>query len=927
MNTDLVYFVRHLFILYSSSCWIVFVACHTNTLPKSEQGGLFADNLKFIGLLDYFKQLPVKHHAELFVYDEQALIKELDFWQNHDQITLRFTSPARLKTKEKGKGTPSLVRDRCVLAVGDTERYIYHALCSVSPAIKAICQIDAISYRHVADKLFWTDNSQTIKNNKVAPFGGVMGEITLSQPISEDKTHLSLLILGQYFGIGENRRCGMGRYHLRSPEGKGTAPTRQFTKSHLSRSAGINTLELACYNIARKHPYIRKYIDHTLEESESDIDDQLEDKTLLGSINLHALSQQLEKEHYQASILQGIIARKATKHPRLLAVPPLEDRIAQRAVVEIMGVDIDKLSSIHSYGYRRGLSRLNARDQILMLNRQGYDWFFEADIEEFFDLISYSEIENRLQSFFPDEPLIPLIMEWIKAPVQFDGKVIQRTAGLPQGSPISPMIANLMLEDFDTDLEAADMKLVRFADDFVILCKNKQQAQLAAERAEKSLAEMGLVFNPKKTHIGEFNEGFQFLGYSFLNGMAIENIHSHKTAEKLRIDNIPTASWLATLLKKQPQMLDKLNNTLDKKHRLSDPSHITGSPPKNNRKNTLPASELGSTLFITQPTKSLHQKDGVLVIIDVQSKDIISQQNWNDLNSIVLIGRHNVSQYCLVSALNNSIPIHYCSASGKYQGVTLNNKPSQEGTELWLQQIKTYREDKKHTLQISKALVEARIHNQLEVIRQRIRHTTTDEKSPVTAMQKLINSLQSVDNQDQLRGYEGQASALYFAQIAKWIPEEFEFKIRKKRPSPDPFNALLSLGYTILYSHTSSILLVAGLYPWLGFYHQGYGRHLALASDLMEVFRHIIERTAMTMLRSGQLKPDDFYILHDDSCRLTRGALKIYLTQLNSRMLKPLADKNSSTAMNMHEQLLRQANQLIRNIRNSNELVEFFKLK
>ncbi len=95
----------------------------------------------------------------------------------------------------------------------------------------------------------------------------------------------------------------------------------------------------------------------------------------------------------------------------------------------------------------------------------------------------------------------------------------------------------------------------------------------------------------------------------------------------------------------------------------------------------------------------------------------------------------------------------------------------------------------------------------------------------------------------------------------------------------------------------------------------------------MEVFRHIVERTAMTMLRSGQIKADDFYILHDGCCRLTRDALKIYLTQLNSRMLKPMLDKNHATPMSMHEQLLRQANQLIRNIRNSDEPVAFFKLK
>lgn len=901
-------------------------------LPKSypsrrEQDGLFADNLDFIALLDYFTLKPVKHHNELFCYEQQALQKELAFWQQQETLTLRFSSPARLKIIQQQKGKPPYIRDRGILQVGETERRVYRALCNLSPAIKQHCNAGDISYQQVDDRLFWTDNAQTINNGKIAPFGGVMGDIQLGDAISNNNPHLPLLILGQYIGIGERRSYGLGRYRLETTQGEGTTPPRQFVQSHLKRCANINTLELACYNIARKHPYIRKYIDHTLHEFDPDIEDELEQNKLLNNINLHQLSQSLQNGSYQAGMLQGIILRQSGKHPRPLAVPPLEDRIAQRAVVEIMGVDIDCLSSIHSYGYRKGKSRLQARDKILSLNRQGYDWFFEADIASFFDLISHHEIENRLHSFFLDEPLIALIMQWIKAPVRFEGDIIQLVAGLPQGSPISPMLANLMLEDFDTDLEAAGMKLVRFADDFVILCKNKNQAQQAAQRAEQSLQEMGLVFNPAKTGIGHFSKGFRFLGYTFLNGLAIEGKRSKQPASKLEFANIPTASWLAKLLAQQPHKLDQLNNTLDKKRRLNDAASIIGKPTARSQQQTLPANEQGSTLFITQPCKSLRQKNAILEVSDCDSKEIISQLNWNDLNSIVLIGRHNITQPCQMSALQHAIPIHYCSANGQYLGLTTHKQASQQGAELWLQQMTAYQAGNAQTLKLTRALVDARIHNQIEVIRQRLRHTESDNKASLKAMLKLMQDLKTAENQDQIRGYEGQAAALYFAQIRGWIPAEFNFKTRNKRPPTDPFNALLSLGYSILYSHSASVLHIAGLYPWQGFYHQGYGRHLALASDLMEVFRHIVERTAITLLRSAQLKPEDFYQLRDGSCRLTQSAIKIYLTQLNSRMLKSMVDKNHTIAMNMHEQLLRHANQLIRNIRHPEQFVEFFKVK
>ncbi len=898
-------------------------------LPQSfpadfNSGSLFKNNLQFIGFVDYFTQLSINRYDQLLPYDSQALEKELVFWQQQKQLVLRFTSPARFKHKQKSDSKRAFISDRGLFQAGDIEQSIFETFDSLLSSIKKICEPETISYQGVTDRLFWTDNIQTLKNDKISPFGGVLGDIILTEPLSDAIPHLPLLILGQYIGIGSRRKNGLGRYRLETQSGQTTTPSRHFTQSYRSRCSRISTLELACLNIGRKHPYIRQFIDYSIDDSDPAIVDPFDDKTLLNSINLHTLANELEEGLYQASILQGVILRKANKHHRPLAIPPLEDRIAQRAVVEILGVDIDKLSTIHSYGYRKGMSRMGARDHILMLNRQGYDWFFEADVEEFFDLVSHQDIENRLYSFFPDEPLVPLILDWIKAPVKFDGKVIQRSAGLPQGSPISPMLANLMLEDFDSDLEAEGMKLIRFADDFVILCKNKQQAKYAAERAEQSLTELGLSFNPEKTNIGEFSDGFDFLGYTFIHGLAIENKRSHAATEKLKYDNIPRASWLAKLLQQQPQLLDELNNTLDKKHRQGDPSPIISTPTK--KQNTLPSNELGSTLFVTQPSKIVHQHNGMLEIIDIETKKVISQQHWNDLCTLVIFGRHSISQHCQIMALNNNIAIHYCSVSGKYLGVTTNKKPSQEGADLWLQQMQVY-QDEVQTLKLTKTLVAARIHNQIEVVRQRTRHSSSDKKSPVLAMQKMLKATETASNQELLRGYEGQAAALYFAQLAEWIPEEFEFTTRKKRPSPDPFNALLSLGYTILYSHACSVLQIAGLYPWQGFYHQGYGRHMALASDLMEVFRHIVERTALTMLRSGQLKADNFYILQDGSCRLTRDALKIYLTQLSSRMLKPLVDKNHINSMNMHEHLLQQANQLIRHIRDCEQPIKFFMLK
>ena len=884
---------------------------------RRKKDGIFAANLEYLGLFDYFTAKPVKRESELFLYDEQALQRELDFWRQQPELILRFTAPARLK-RRKEKGT-TYINDRGMLHPGEMERRVCRALANLAPALQGQCQPNQVSYPEVSDRLFWTDNADTLDDGRINPFGGVLGDVHLSGG-QGGNPHLPLLILGQYTGIGERRGYGMGRYYLHTPQGQGTTPPPALAKTRMQECARIANFEQACHNMARKHPDLRKYIDHSLEEFSPDIEDELEDKLALNQINLHRLARLLGEGKYKAPVLQGVILRRPDRHPRPLAIPPLEDRIIQRAVVEVLGPAIERLSMRHSYGYRRGFSRMQARDRILTLYRQGYRWFFEADITEFFDLVSHAEIRNRLESFFPHEPLVPLIMDWVSAPVQFDGRLIQRHTGLPQGSPISPMLANLLLEDFDADLTARNMKLVRFADDFVVLCKTRHQALTAAKQAEQSLAELGLRFNPEKTGVGELLDGLDFVGYTIVGDLAVEKHRPHHPAGKLRLDSIPAASWLAQLLQREPRLLDELNQRLDKPH---SQSLIRGRKPP--EKSPLPASDLGTTLFITPPAKQLSQRGGALEVRDAKTKEPLIREAWNDLAAIVLIGRHNLTQRCQLSAMENNVPIHFCGAGGRYLGVSCHQRPSAEGPDLWLLQAQHYAPESPRRLPLCQALVSARIHNQIQVLRQRQRHDEGNIAA-IGALQTLLDNCAEAD-EARLRGYEGQAATLYFQQLRVWVPEEYGFSGRNRRPPRDPFNTLLSLGYSVLYSHAASVLQVAGLYVWQGFYHRRRDRHMALASDLMEAYRHLVERTALTLLRSGQLKEDDFYIRQDNACYLTRDGRRIFLQQLQQRILRPVLAKGEEQNHDLLEHMLQTAWQLIRQLRNPEQRVDFFRIK
>jgi retron-type reverse transcriptase len=117
-----------------------------------------------------------------------------------------------------------------------------------------------------------------------------------------------------------------------------------------------------------------------------------------------------------------------------------------------------------SFGFRRGQTRHSATQMIQRAYQAGSRWVFESDIDDFFENIQWSRLYTRLTAFFGDEAIVDLVMGWMSATV--DGK--ERQAGLPQGSPLSPLLANMMLDDFDSDLETAGLQLVRFADDFVV---------------------------------------------------------------------------------------------------------------------------------------------------------------------------------------------------------------------------------------------------------------------------------------------------------------------------------------------------------------------------------------------------------------------------------------------------------------------------
>jgi len=202
---------------------------------------------------------------------------------------------------------------------------------------------------------------------------------------------------------------------------------------------------------------------------------------------------------------------------RCLSVPTVRDRVAQTAVFLVTKDIFEAEFETISHGYREGRGVKTAVDEIKSWRDKGYRVAVDADIDDFFDNVDPELLLIKLKRLFPNEPgLLRLFEKWIRAEVYDGERILTLENGIPQGSVVSPVLANLFLDELDETLMGFGLKLVRYADDFLILTKSEQEARDAVELTDMLLDDLKLDLNPIKTKIVSFDRGFKFLGAIFV---------------------------------------------------------------------------------------------------------------------------------------------------------------------------------------------------------------------------------------------------------------------------------------------------------------------------------------------------------------------------------------------------------------------------
>lgn len=248
---------------------------------------------------------------------------------------------------------------------------------------------------------------------------------------------------------------------------------------------------------------------------------------------------------------------------RNLGIPTVIDRLVQQAVAQKLSYSYDGTFSMSSFGFRPTRSAHDAIFKVMSEADQGYVWAVDMDLEKFFDTVNHSRLIRKLSARIKDGRVISLITRMLKSGVWTQGKVEKSEVGLMQGGPLSPLLANIYLDELDKELEKRGHRFARYADDLVILCKSKRSTQRTLKSVTRFIeGRMKLKVNETKTTVNYITHGVKFLGHGFYKTKEgyFPTVHS-KSKERLK------NSLREILCRNRRQSIPAVKETLNRKLR------------------------------------------------------------------------------------------------------------------------------------------------------------------------------------------------------------------------------------------------------------------------------------------------------------------------------------------------------------------------
>ena len=613
--------------------------------------------------------------------------------------------------------------------------------------------------------------------------------------------------------------------------------------------------------------------------------------------NLFRLKEEVLEGTYRPRPLLRVEVPKRSGGTRVLSIPSVRDRVLQTAVASALTPVFEAEFEDCSFAYRPGRSVAKAVARIVSLRDEGYRWVVDADIDDFFNEIDHSLLMREVETLVHDDSILCLIKSWIEAETMEPEGRAHPGKGIPQGSPISPLLANLYLDHLDEAFLKRGLRLVRYADDFIVLCKSRERAEDALELSEDVLRALELDLNEAKTKIVDFNQGFRFLGVQFVRSLVFKAKYPGETKGGDKEGG--SGAWSA--VDAQAGMKGGKNYPAKEPVRLSAKKNPPGD---GSNKEALGGKESEAclpyghdprlrTLYLVKHGYILGKASERLVI--KYRGEVLKEVPAISVDQVMIYGNCQVTTQAMRFCLGRSIPIFLLSGSGRYYGAV----DSFDTEPVMLQQKQFARsEDPEFCLSLAREFIRGKILNtRVVLLRYARKRRAPALEAAASTLGPLARRLDHAGNLDQVRGIEGTAARTYFDALARTLDPGWGFSGRAKHPPPDPVNVLLSFGYTILFFNVYSLLKARGLNPHVGFLHPVRRGHPGLASDLMEEFRAIVvDAVVLNLVFNNRVRETDFERTAQGTCRIRGPARQALIrameAKLNSRLTHPVAGLN-----------------------------------
>lgn len=533
------------------------------------------------------------------------------------------------------------------------------------------------------------------------------------------------------------------------------------------------------------------------------------------------ISDQLTGGEWQPGPLHRVEIAKPSGGVRRLAVPRLEDRVVERALLAAIDPVVDPRLLPWSFAYRRGMGTKDAIAELVSARDSGMNWCARGDVTDCFDSIPRWEVMRLVRQAVDDERVVHLIG------VLLDRRVVggrtapdDRGRGLHQGSVLAPLLSNLYLDTFDRCMLAAGWRVIRYGDDFAIPVKSRLDGERALTSAGTELTDLRLELNSGKCHVRAFEEGVQFLGETV------------------------TAS------------------TLSAAESLSHP--------------------LETVVYVQHQGATVRSRGDRLVVTD--GEDSLLRLALRRVRQVVCFGGVGLTTPFLQKAAERGIEVVLLHENGTLG--TRMTAPCSSDPTVRRAQFRAA-DNERDALRLAKAFVAGKVGN-LRVALLRIARRE-DDATAAEAASRLAACGDAIDDAVSLEvvlGHEGTASRDYFQAVGRMADPLWSFTSRQRRPPPDPINAMLSYGYTLLCHEAIAALEAAGLDPMVGFLHQHRWGRPALALDLMEEFRPMtVDVAVWRAVATKQIRPEQFTTEPDTGCRMGDDAKSTFLAAYERRML------------------------------------------